>query len=422
MIFKDNIGGGKRIKAAETTLDINNTTFTIPKGRHNGKGVVHIQPEEKTVKPSNVIQNIRPTDGRVLSQVIVDAIEGDAEITDVKQGKTFASSYGVDLIGNMPVNDSVMHVLDADHTTFEIKKGYHDGNSVVSVEPVEISTALSTSDIELGGQGILYSKVHVLGVPGTAINSDVLKGKKFSSASAGINENGTMENYSYATKYAESVIFTTDSNGAEVVDFPIPSDGFYNTKSKIRTSGANVHPGTADPSKVLSRTTFSSDGYRNATGTMNNYDNYLQYVGIYKYDDYNLRVNIPNNGYYTTDSVLSIKVSDIQNVSGRNDGKFYLVGKVTGGKESIEINISSIVSFYAELNVTNFFIVPISLNIYPTTNSIGNKALNLVKSYDSSTGILKISGNYGAAQTSYTKSCVWNYGEGFSDRTFYGGA
>lgn len=326
MIFKDNIGGGKRIKATETTLDVNNTTFTIPKGRHNGKGVVHIQPEEKKVKPYNVIQNIVPTDGMVLSKVIVEAIEGTAEKEDVKLGKTFSSSFGVDLSGTMLTHvDGTNYVLNADRTSVTIEEGYHDGRSSVSIEPMDIAVSLSTSDIDVGGQGNIYSNVHIPGVPGTASTADVLSSKTFSSQKAGIGKYGTMSNYGDTTLSSSSINFTTNGSGIEVVDINIPKNGFYNTNSKLRCIASSVHPGDATTDDVIEGKYFSSNEGRNLKGRISNHSgstlilsgsSYSYVNGDYTY------IKFPDKGVFDTKSLLRFPTKDLPPYSiGYNEGK-----------------------------------------------------------------------------------------------------
>ena len=59
-------------KALDATTG--NQSYSVPAGYHNGSGTVFIVLEEKAATPSGSAQNIVPTDGKVLSKVVVGAI------------------------------------------------------------------------------------------------------------------------------------------------------------------------------------------------------------------------------------------------------------------------------------------------------------------------------------------------------------
>ena len=60
--------------AVAGTLDVGNTSYTVPAGYHNGSGSVSIVTEAKSVSPTRSVQEIIPTSGTVLSKVTVDKI------------------------------------------------------------------------------------------------------------------------------------------------------------------------------------------------------------------------------------------------------------------------------------------------------------------------------------------------------------
>lgn len=57
------------------TLDVNTTSFTIAQGYHDGTGSVNIVTQEKSVAPTGSSQNIVPDSGKVLSKVVVNAVD-----------------------------------------------------------------------------------------------------------------------------------------------------------------------------------------------------------------------------------------------------------------------------------------------------------------------------------------------------------
>ena len=60
--------------AVSQTLTTSSTQYTVPAGYHSGTGKVSIVLEEKSATPTESVQNITPTSGKVLSKVTVNAI------------------------------------------------------------------------------------------------------------------------------------------------------------------------------------------------------------------------------------------------------------------------------------------------------------------------------------------------------------
>lgn len=130
-------------------------TYTIPKGWHNGSGVVagvagggNYALQEKTVTPTKSQQNVTSDEGYYgLSGVTVAAIPDnfqDVSATtttapDVLTGKVFTAKDGTPTAGTMPNNGAVTATIDGlTETSYTIPKGYHNGGGKVSL----------TSDIE----------------------------------------------------------------------------------------------------------------------------------------------------------------------------------------------------------------------------------------------------------------------------------
>lgn len=119
------------------TLDGATTSYTIPKGYHDGTGSVNIVTEEKTVTPTKSAQDIVPTTGKVLTKVSVGAIpaeyittmDADATSADILDGKS-AYVNGVKVPGSMPNNGAVSGTIDGLTTmSVEIPAGYTTGGT-----------------------------------------------------------------------------------------------------------------------------------------------------------------------------------------------------------------------------------------------------------------------------------------------------
>ena len=61
--------------AVRQTLSVSQPNYDISKGYHNGLGYVKIQTQEKTVTPQSYAQIIEPDQDKVLSKVIVEAVQ-----------------------------------------------------------------------------------------------------------------------------------------------------------------------------------------------------------------------------------------------------------------------------------------------------------------------------------------------------------
>lgn len=108
------------IGAVSKTLDTTTTSYTVPKGSHNGTGKVSISPEEKTITLTRSAQTITPSAGKVISKVTVPAISSDLQdVSDVTAtaatvlaGSVFVSATGSKVEGTMPDNGDVSQSMD----------------------------------------------------------------------------------------------------------------------------------------------------------------------------------------------------------------------------------------------------------------------------------------------------------------------
>ncbi len=126
-------------------------TYTIPKGYHNGSGVVagvsgggNYTLQEKSITPTKSQQNVTPDSGYYgLSGVTVAAIPTNyndtsavtAGAADVLANKVIVDADGDTVAGSMPNNGAVSQTIDGLNTTsYTIPKGYHSGSGKVSLD------------------------------------------------------------------------------------------------------------------------------------------------------------------------------------------------------------------------------------------------------------------------------------------------
>lgn len=136
--------------AVSGTLDVTTITYTIPKGYHSGTGTVKIVLETKTVTPTKSQQKITPSAGKVLSEVVVEAIPEKyqdisgttATASHVLDGDKFINASGVEETGTMPNNGSVSGTIDGlNKMSAEIPEGYTSGGTVSLTSDIEDALA-----------------------------------------------------------------------------------------------------------------------------------------------------------------------------------------------------------------------------------------------------------------------------------------
>lgn len=134
------------------TLDAStgNQEYTVPAGKHSGKGSVKIVLEEKSVTPSKAAQVVDPTAGKVLSKVSVGAIPDEyqdvsgvtATAPHVLDGDKFVDAEGTLTEGTMPNNGAVAETIDGLTTTsVVIAAGYTSGGTVSLTNAIELALA-----------------------------------------------------------------------------------------------------------------------------------------------------------------------------------------------------------------------------------------------------------------------------------------
>lgn len=134
------------------TLDAStgNQEYTVPAGKHSGKGSVKIVLEEKSATPSKAAQVVEPTAGKVLSKVSVGAIPDEyqdvsgvtATAPHVLDGDKFVDAEGTLTVGTMPNNGAVEETIDGLTTTsVVIAAGYTSGGTVSLTNAIELALA-----------------------------------------------------------------------------------------------------------------------------------------------------------------------------------------------------------------------------------------------------------------------------------------
>lgn len=154
-------------------VSIDNPSYTIPLGYHDGLGTVSIDPETKTVTPSTIEQKVTPTAGKVLSEVTVGNIPDEYITTDDATATAdkilideTAYVAGEKVTGTMPNNGSSSKTLDTTTTSYTIPLGYHDGTGSVSIT-TETKTATPSKEPQTisATPGKVISSVSVEAIP-----------------------------------------------------------------------------------------------------------------------------------------------------------------------------------------------------------------------------------------------------------------
>lgn len=139
---------------------------------------------------------------------------GNVKSSEVLAGKTYSSDEGTGKTGTMP-NKGAWTGATTGSGNVSIPAGYHNGSGYVS------------------GSGAYNAGVSATKV-GTASAGDVLSGKTFTNASS-VGASGSMANKGGTTVDASAV--TSDSNYTYLT---VPTAGYYNTNSKVRTLNSNL--------------------------------------------------------------------------------------------------------------------------------------------------------------------------------------
>lgn len=134
---------------AATVLDTETSSYTIPAGYHDGTGSVSLSLETKSATPTKAQQTIKPSEGKVLSSVTVEAIPsqfvdtstGTAAAGDILTGK-IAFVNGASVTGSMPNNGATSLTIDGmQETSVAVPAGYTTGGTVSLTDSIETALA-----------------------------------------------------------------------------------------------------------------------------------------------------------------------------------------------------------------------------------------------------------------------------------------
>lgn len=207
-------------------------TFTIPKGYHNGSGVVsgvkgggNYNLQEKTITPTKAQQNVTPDSGYFgLSGVTINAIPDNYQdvsattttASDVLTGKVFTDASGKVTTGTMTNNGAVTKTLDTTTTSYTIPKGYHSGSGKVSITTeTKTATPTKSSQTITPTSGKVLSSVTISAIPSdyitttdaTAEAGNILDGK--TAYVKGSKVTGTMANNGSTSKTIDGLTTTS---------------------------------------------------------------------------------------------------------------------------------------------------------------------------------------------------------------------
>lgn len=208
-------------------------SYTIPKGYHNGAGVVkgvagggNYTLQAKTVTPTKKQQAVTSDEGYyglsgVTVAAIPDAYQDVSSVTstaaDVLTGKIFVAVDGTPTTGTMVNNGNVSITLTGTTISYTIPKGYHGGTGTVKIV-LETKTVTPTKAAQeiTPTSGKVLSKVTVAAIPAayqdvtgvTATAAHVLDGDFYVDAT-GAKVEGTMPNNGSASKTIDGLTATS---------------------------------------------------------------------------------------------------------------------------------------------------------------------------------------------------------------------
>ena len=164
------------------------SSYTIPKGYHNGSGTVsgvsgggNYSLQAKSTTPTKKQQSIAPDAGYYgLSAVTVGAIPDNYQDTspvtagagDVLANKVIVNADGETVAGTMPNNGAVSKTLDAATKSYTVPAGYHDGTGKVQIVTEEKTATPTKAAQEITpATGKVLSKVSIGAIPANYIDT-----------------------------------------------------------------------------------------------------------------------------------------------------------------------------------------------------------------------------------------------------------
>lgn len=199
----------------------------------SSQGTLQGQIDATNTKVDECFQNV--SDGKTL---VANAIS-DKGVATAADAKFATMATNISKIKTNPALQAKTVTLDTSKTsaTLAPDSGY-DGLSQVkaSITPQTKSVNLSTSQqVVKPDSGKVLSQVTVPAVTGSAGLKDVVTGKTFNSATAGIGKTGTLPDKRGTTVDAAAV----DQDDTYTY-FTVPTEAVYDAKSKLRTLSSNL--------------------------------------------------------------------------------------------------------------------------------------------------------------------------------------
>lgn len=164
------------------------STYTIPKGYHNGSGTVsgvsgggNYSLQAKTATPTKKQQSIAPDAGYYgLSGVTIGAIPDNfqdvspvtAGAGDVLANKVIVNADGETVAGTMTNNGAVSKTLDTATKSYTVPAGYHNGTGKVQIVTEEKTATPTKAAQEITpAAGKVLSKVSIGAIPDNYVDT-----------------------------------------------------------------------------------------------------------------------------------------------------------------------------------------------------------------------------------------------------------
>lgn len=197
------------------------------------KGTLQSQIDEMSTKVDDCFTSV--SDGK---KAVASAIT-DKGVTTAQNAEFATMAANVRKIKTNPTLQAKAITLDTSKTTQTLTPdpGY-DGLSQVkaSITTQTKSVNLSTSEqVVKPDSGKVLSQVTVPAVTGSAGLKDVVAGKTFNSATAGVDKTGTL-----LDKRGTTVDAATVDQDDTYTYFTVPTEAVYDAKSKLRTLSSNL--------------------------------------------------------------------------------------------------------------------------------------------------------------------------------------
>lgn len=293
-------------------------TYPIPRGFHNGSGVVagvkgggNYSLQEKTVTPTKAQQAVTADSGYYgLSGVVVAPIPDNfndtsivtAVAADVLANKVIVNADGETITGTMPNNGAVSKTLDAKNTSYTIPAGKHNGSGEVKITPESKTITPTKADQTITPtSGKVLTSVLVEAIPdlyidttdADAVAADILAGK--TAFVAGKKVTGTMADRGAVTQVLDT---TTTSYTIPAGKHSGTGKVSISTETKSATptkSAQTIKPSTG---RVLSSVTVAAipAAYQDVTGVTATAADVLDNKYIVTSDGQRIEGAIPVNG------------------------------------------------------------------------------------------------------------------------------